>query len=183
MDSWDFKKERIRVKKSSVDGIVDLDPVSPSAIHGDVEKVQDHHGIGIDTPADDVEQGEKGKQLMTEPPPVSQLRRSTKERHPSKMYPTHEYVMITDAGELESDWKVQDNEHNGKWLKAMHDELDSLQKNHTYDMVKLPEGDCTRLLHIYLHSYIYLVINPANFLSWCLILQVCLNEGREDKTK
>ena len=55
MDSWDFKKERIRVKKSSVDGIVDLDPVSPSAIHGDVEKVQDHHGTGIDTPADDVE--------------------------------------------------------------------------------------------------------------------------------
>ena len=44
--------------------------------HGDVEEVQDHYDIDTYIPTTVVEQGEQGKQPITEPPIVHQLRRS-----------------------------------------------------------------------------------------------------------
>ena len=102
----------------------------------DVEEVRNHHDIDIDTPADNVKQGVQGKQPIIEPPPVSQLKQSTKEHQPSKMYTAYEYIMITDAGEPESYLEVQEDEHKRQWLKEMHDKMESMQKNYTYDLVK-----------------------------------------------
>ena len=51
------------------------------------------------TDTDGVEQGEQPPPLeMVEP----QLRRSTRERRPSTRYPTSNYTIITEEGELES---------------------------------------------------------------------------------
>ena len=58
----DFKKETVHEK-----GLVDLDLIFPPIAHGDVEKVQDHHDIGINTHVDDVEQRERGSSTLQSP--------------------------------------------------------------------------------------------------------------------
>ena len=73
---------------------------------------------------------------MVEP----QVRRSTREHRPSTRYLTSEYTMITEEGELESFQEVQSHEDKQSWLKVMHEEMNSLNKNKTYDLVELPKG-------------------------------------------
>ena len=90
----------------------------------------------IDLPAGHVEQEEVGEQVPAEP----QLRRSSRQRQPSRRYSTDEYVMLTDAGEPESYQEAVESEQKEKWLVAMQEEMDALQKNHTYDLVLLPNG-------------------------------------------
>ncbi|WP_222429782.1 hypothetical protein, partial [Cobetia crustatorum] len=48
--------------------------------------------------------------------------------------------MLTDGGEPEDYSEALADEHKREWLKAMQEEMESLYKNHTYDMVKLPKG-------------------------------------------
>ena len=68
------------------------------------------------------------------------MRRSSRDRQPSKRYSPHEYIMLTDGGEPEDYSEALADEHKEEWLKAMQEEIESLHKNHTYDMVKLPKG-------------------------------------------
>jgi hypothetical protein len=69
-----------------------------------------------------------------------QVRRSTRERHPSTRYSTSEYVLITDEGEPESFQEVQSHKDKQIWMEAMHEEMNSLHKNNTYELVELPKG-------------------------------------------
>ena len=57
-------------------------------------------------------------------------------------YPISEYTMITEERELESFQEVQSHKDKKSWLKAMHEEMNSLNKNKnkTYDLVELPKG-------------------------------------------
>ena len=48
--------------------------------------------------------------------------------------------MITDSGEPENYQEAISNEHEEEWLKAMQEEMKSLRKNHTLELVKLPKG-------------------------------------------
>jgi hypothetical protein len=69
-----------------------------------------------------------------------QVRRSTRERRPSTRYSTSEYVLITDEGEPESFQEVQSHKDKQSWMKAMHEKMNSLHKNNTYELVELPKG-------------------------------------------
>ena len=52
-----------------------------------------------DTPVlDDVNAEEQVKQVIPDPPAMSQLRRTTRERQSSRKYSPHEYVLVTDGG-------------------------------------------------------------------------------------
>ena len=73
---------------------------------------------------------------MVEP----QVKRSTKKRHPSTIYLTFEYTMLAKEGEPKSFQEVQSYKDKQSWLKAMHEEMNSLNKNKTYDLVELPKG-------------------------------------------
>ena len=73
---------------------------------------------------------------MVEP----QVRRSTRKRHPSTRYSISEYTIITKEGELESFQEVQSYKDKQSWLKAMHEEMNSLNKNKTYNLVEFPKG-------------------------------------------
>ena len=75
----------------------------------------------------------------TEPPQL-QLRRSNKERQPSKRYSPNKYVILTDDGELECFREAMESEEKRKWLDVMKDEMKSIHDNHTFDLVKLPKG-------------------------------------------
>ena len=52
-------------------------------------------------------------------PPQVQLRRSNRERQPSKRYSPNEYVILTDDGEPECFREAMESEENRKWLDAM----------------------------------------------------------------
>ena len=48
--------------------------------------------------------------------------------------------MLTDGGEPKSIREAMSHDHKEEWLESMHDEIKSLQDNHTYDMVYLAKG-------------------------------------------
>ena len=52
-------------------------------------------------------------------PPHVQLRRSNRERQPSKRYSTNQYTILTDDGELECFREAMEIEEKRKWLDAM----------------------------------------------------------------
>uniref|UniRef100_A0A2N9J8U9 Integrase catalytic domain-containing protein n=1 Tax=Fagus sylvatica TaxID=28930 RepID=A0A2N9J8U9_FAGSY len=140
----DFKKSE--KSKSTVEGVSDLTPTSSSSdIATDIEEVQvENYG---DEPAEvdgddaiDTEGVEQGEQPIPPEMEEPQVRRSTRERHPSTRYSTSEYVLITDEGEPESFQEVQSHKDKQSWMKAMHEEMDSLHKNNTYELVELPKG-------------------------------------------
>lgn len=121
------KKETSQTTTSNV-----VDPDLISSIPERTEEAQEDTSVPT--------QEEEGEQPAAQPPVAPQLRRSTREHQPNTRYPTNEYVMITDAGEPEDFDEVQNDQHKKEWLKAMQEEMDALHENHTYDLVKLPEG-------------------------------------------
>ncbi|GJT46799.1 retrovirus-related pol polyprotein from transposon TNT 1-94 [Tanacetum coccineum] len=73
-------------------------------------------------------------------PPFLLLRRSTRDHHPSTCYSAHENVLLTDGGELECYAEAIEDEHKKEWFEAMEYEMNSLHKNDTFELVKLPKG-------------------------------------------
>jgi len=69
-----------------------------------------------------------------------QLRRSTRERRPSTRYGPDEYITLTDEGAPQSYEEAMTDIRKSEWAKAMHEEMQSLHENHTYDLVELPKG-------------------------------------------
>ena len=49
-------------------------------------------------------------------------------------------MQVTDWGEPESFEEAMEDEHKKKWIEAMEDEMKSLHKNKTFELVKLPKG-------------------------------------------
>jgi hypothetical protein len=125
---------------------VDLDPVIPNCVMhdehtGDVQEEQvDIVGENGEPTIDNVESEEHLEQASSEPATETQLRRSTRNRQPSRKYSTNEYVLLSDGGEPESYQEVMQHDQKKQWLEAMQDEMKSLHENHTYDLVKLPKG-------------------------------------------
>ena len=66
--------------------------------------------------------------------------RSTRERRLSTKYPNSEYVLITDERELENYQEVQSHKDKQNWMKATHEEMNSLHKNNIYELVELPRS-------------------------------------------
>ena len=104
----------------------------------DVQEEHDHHDeLEIDGDTESVEQ-RKQPHTLEIPQPV--VRRILREHQPSSRYPSSEYLLITNEGELESFREVQTHKEKDKWIKVMMEEMTSLQKNDTYELVKLPKG-------------------------------------------
>ncbi|KAJ9671674.1 hypothetical protein PVL29_025401 [Vitis rotundifolia] len=79
------------------------------------------------------------EQATSKLPTKTQLRRSTRERQPSKRYTGDEYLLLSDGGELENYQEVLLYDEKKKWLRAIHEEMKSLHKNNTYELIELPE--------------------------------------------
>ena len=67
------------------------------------------------------------------------MRKSHRVLLPSIWYPLSEYVKLAESGELETFSKAMTHMDNKKWLKAMHEEKNSLHENHTYELMSLPK--------------------------------------------
>ena len=69
-----------------------------------------------------------------------QVRRSTRVRQLSRRYFSNDYVTLTNEGEPQSFIEAIEMNDKKKWMQAMEEEIQSLKENHTYDLVRLPEG-------------------------------------------
>ena len=70
------------------------------------------------------------------------IRRSSKTIvAPQKYSPSLHYLMLTDAGKPEHFAEAMQGDESIKWELAMKDEIKSLQKNTTWSLTKLPEGN------------------------------------------
>ncbi|KAJ9697483.1 hypothetical protein PVL29_009344 [Vitis rotundifolia] len=62
------------------------------------------------------------------------------ERQPSRRYTSDEYLLLSDGGEPKSYQEVLLHDEKKEWLRAMHEEMKSLHKNNTYELMELPKG-------------------------------------------
>ena len=73
--------------------------------------------------------------------PIPEIRRSTRARRPTARYsPDLNYILMTDGGEPESYAEAKHMEDSVKWELEMQEEMDSLHKNHTWELTPLPNG-------------------------------------------
>ena len=91
----------------------DMDPITPPVVPDDGGVQQGAEDEGVPT-----EDGQ-GEQPQLDPPVEPQVRRTSRDRHPSKKYSPHEYIMLIDGGDPEDYSKALADEHKGEWLKAM----------------------------------------------------------------
>lgn len=97
-------------------------------------------------PVVDMQQAEQPavfQELQAENPPVTDhwVRRSTRVVNtPDRYVPSLDYVMLTDRGEPSCYKEAMQRTDSKKWYKAMLSEMESLEKNHTWDLVVLPKG-------------------------------------------
>ena len=78
------------------------------------------------------------------------MRRSTRKRRPSTRYPSSEYILLTDEGEPECFQEVESHKDKQSWMKAMQEEMNSLHKNKTYELVLTKEklNICARIANM-----------------------------------
>ncbi|CAL9016331.1 unnamed protein product [Prunus brigantina] len=111
------------------------DPIINEPVDDDMS--DDHTTDGI---VDDVADEGLEAQAHEEPVAEFQPRRSTRVRRPPSRYSLDDYVLLTDGGEPECYKEALTHDQQDEWLKAMHEEMQSLHENHTYDLVNLPKG-------------------------------------------
>lgn len=92
-----------------------------------------------DAQNEDEEVHEQGEQNVPQTE-EAQVRRSTRERRPSTKYSSSEFILITEESVPDNYQEVLTHKEKDLWLDAMRDEMDSLKKNETYELVKLPKG-------------------------------------------
>ena len=72
---------------------------------------------------------------------ASIFRRSTRLSIPHERYsPSFYYLLLTDSGEPECYEEAMQVDTIKKWDQGMKEEMDSLENNQTWDLVKLPAG-------------------------------------------
>ncbi|GMP78165.1 hypothetical protein CsSME_00034210 [Camellia sinensis var. sinensis] len=68
-----------------------------------------------------------------------QLRRFERAVVPSTKYPASQYILITDDEEAESFSEAKSHTEKDCWMQTMKEEMSSLQKNHTYELIPFPK--------------------------------------------
>ena len=134
---------------------VDLGPVSPNSIgYNEHRKVVQEEWVDTvdrndEFAVDDVEENptvdnhgleQKQEQATSELPIETWLRRSTSDRQPSRRYTSDQYLLLSNGGKPESYQEILLHDEKKEWLRAMHEEMKSLHKNNTYELMELPKG-------------------------------------------
>ncbi|CAL2259645.1 unnamed protein product [Prunus armeniaca] len=110
------------------------DPIINEPVDDDMSDDHTIDGIVYDVADEGLE-----AQAHEEPAAKFQPRRSTRVRRPPSRYSPDDYVLLIDGGELECYKEALTHDQQDEWLKAMHEEMQSLHENHTYDLVNLPK--------------------------------------------
>ena len=98
--------------------------------HEDEHHEEENHGEEVH------EQGEHPTLQVED----THVRRSTRDRKLSIKYARSQFILVTDEGEPENYQEVLTLDEKNVWLDAMKEEMDSLKKNETYELVEPPKG-------------------------------------------
>ncbi|WVZ01079.1 hypothetical protein V8G54_027148 [Vigna mungo] len=128
-----------KVEKPTLKLISDQSPIVINNSGGETPQAEPE--LQLDEMAEEADQPNLTEvdQLIEETPQEPQLRRSTRQKQPSRRYFSDEYVNFTDEGEPQSFVEAMEMKDKEKWLQAMEEEMQSLKENHTYDLVELPK--------------------------------------------
>ena len=160
------KMEKSTPKEYS--GVADFETVQPpihnlnTDVQNDVSDQQPTYEVDVPVDDDEEEHDMSQDENMSDAieSPKVQLRRSNRERQPSRRYSLDEYVILIDDEEPKCFIEAMKSEEKKKWMDAMKDEMKSLHDNHTFDLVKLPKGK--RALD---NRWIYRVKRESNTMS------------------
>ena len=97
----------------------------------------DHFSSSNSDQREDSNEFDSAKSEVLEEP---QLRRSTRESRPYTRHCPNKYIILTDEGKPHSYEEAMTDSHKAEWAKFMHEEIQSLHENHTYDLLELPKG-------------------------------------------
>jgi len=79
--------------------------------------------------------------VVDQSPETPVVRKSNRTiKPPSRYSPSIHYLMLTDAGEPENYHEAVETGDSVKWEGAMRDEIESLRKNKTWVLTRLPDG-------------------------------------------
>ena len=67
------------------------------------------------------------------------VHRSARPHKLSQKYTPSNYILVSEEGEPTDFQQVCEDEHNKEWTKAMEEEMNSLRKNRTWELVELPK--------------------------------------------
>ena len=82
----------------------------------------------------------RGSSLLNKSFQNHQIRRTNRESRLIIQVSSFRVCVITDEGEPENFQEVQTHADKVSWMKAMQEEMHSLLKNDTYELVELPKG-------------------------------------------
>ena len=144
-------EKNVRGAKLTYEGVVDPTPrqTSLESVTNEAKMSESEPGTELEEPVieeedsgDDSDTGnvDQGEQI----PPLEegpQLRWTTREHQPSTRHPNLEYILIADEGEPESFQEVQSHKDKDYWIKAMREEMNSIWKNDTYELINYQKGE------------------------------------------
>ena len=125
--------DQVKKPKPFSEEQIDLGPVSPNSMghdeHREVvqEEQVDTIDINDESTVDEVEENlivendglkQQQEQVTSELPIETQLRRSTRERQPSRMYTSDEYLLFSDGRELENYQEVLFHDEKKKMVES-----------------------------------------------------------------
>ena len=132
---WDFENHKIIRSRDVI--------FNEKVLYKDLlqkhEKKEDDYVVLDNTPKADVLAIPHDVQQIPHTPVT--VRWSTRKIRPPKRFSPFLYsILLTDAGELECYDEAVQVDTKIQWESAMKDEMDSLLKNKTWDLCKLPAG-------------------------------------------
>ena len=97
---------------------------------------------GAESGTDQDPESDSDEEEIVESVVEGQIRRyPLRDRRAPKRFPDAEHLLLTDEGEPESFEEAKEDPHSKKWLSAMQNEMDSMNENHTYELVELPNRE------------------------------------------
>ena len=90
---------------------------------------------------DEVPKAPENKKQQQVPETPETIRKYTRLSRPPKQFsPSLYYLLMNDFGELKCYEEAMQVETRKKWEQGMNEEMDSLVRNHTWDLVEFPAG-------------------------------------------
>ena len=135
--------DKAKKSKGTSYDFVELVPIPPSLkqLRNEQEEIDEvvRDDSASDIPTQElIEHEEQKEHSPHQEDLIPQTRRYTREHHPFTRYHSSDYRLVTNKEEPLCFQETKSYEDSSNRLKAMQDEMNSLQKKETYELVQLP---------------------------------------------
>ena len=134
---WDYENKKII---RSRDVVFNKNVMYKDQLQGKKEEKENIEYTVLDEiKENEIPKAPENQEQQQVPETPATVRRSTRlSRPPERFSPSLYYLLMTDSGEPECFEEAMHEETRNKWEQGMDEEMDSLVRNQTWDLVKLP---------------------------------------------